>query len=467
LSRALGVFLVTGAAVAVAALLFGAGYPTPIYDGWGYYELSMLLRVRGLGAFPAGIRTYGYPLFTLIATGFRPLSPEGFRLVVFLAQLALYLGACALAARRLARLLDSPEIGLLAYALGALNPALLAQATEPLTDLLSAALILAAVALAWRMPGASRPGGPWLRETLPSFLCAGLAVAVRPANLAAAAGLAAAWALRTVRWKEPRVRALAAGFLAFVAPLLPQALARRAQTGAFLPLVDSGLYRDQAAWGMRALKYGTLVADGHTPFLLWSNPLYRGAATPAEFAAHDPLAYAGTLFLHGFAMVDRDLPFTYVTDLRPWYARPLAIANLLLLGFAVAALAAAATRVVRRRTLDEAAFAVLALVLVGGAYVAVYLPVAVEARFGAPLQALAPAAIGLGVAAKRGASPARARRARLAGAALLAAAAVVLSAWIDRQRSNPPDLRGLSPVLSGEAPRAPEPPAKTPAVSGR
>lgn len=474
--RAIGALLVTGTAVAAAALLFGAGYPTPIYDGWGYYQLSMILRVHGLGGFPAGIRTYGYPFFTLIATGFRPFSPEGFRLVVFLAQLAVYLGACALAARRLERLTGSAGIGLLAYALAALNPPLLAQATEPLTDLVSAALILAAVALAWRMPGAPRPGAAW-RETLPSFLCAGLAVAVRPANLAAAAGLAVAWAVRAVRWREPRARGLVAAVLVGLAvPLAPQMIARRAQTGAFLPLVDSGLYRDQAAWGMRVLKYGTLVADGRTPFLVWTNPLYRGAATPGEFAARDPLAYAGTLLMHGFAMVDRDLPFTYVTDLHPWYARPLAVANLLLLAFALVLLVAAGTRVVRRvaktpgsppiRTFDEPAFAALSLVLVGGAYAAVYLPVAVEARFGAPLQALAPAAIALGVAELRGASSPGTRRAVFAGAALLAAGGVVLSARIDRQRSNPRDLRGLWPEVSGaSASPAPGPdPEKTPAA---
>ena len=324
---------------------------------------------------------------------------------------------------------------------------------------MSAALILAAVALAWRMPGAPRPGGRAFREALPSFVCAGLAVAVRPVSLAAAAGLVAAWALRTARWREPRAPVLAAGLVGLLAPLVPQALARRAQTGAFLPLVDSGLYRDQAAWGMRALKYGTLVMDGRMPFLLWTNPLYRGAATPAEFAARDPLAYVGTLFLHGFAMVDRDLPFTYVTDLDPWYARPIAVANLLLLGLAVAALAAVAARLVRRRALDEPGFAAAAVVLVGGASLAACLPVAVEARFGAPVQALAPAAIALGLAGLRGPEAARTRRAVLAGAALLAGGGLVLSGWFAGRRTNPPDLRALSPAaVSREASPAPAPP---------
>jgi hypothetical protein len=443
------VLVVTGTAVAAAALLFGAGYPTPIYDGWGYYRLAGILLESGFGGFPAGIRTYGYPLFGLVVTGFRPISPEAFRLVVFAAQLAVYLGACALVARRLARLAGSPAIGLLVYALGALNPALLAQATEPLSDLLSAALILLSVAFAWRMPDARRP--PWT-EAFSSFLCAGLAVAVRPANLAAAAALAAAWALRAARWKEFRVRALLAAAAAFLGPILPQALLRRAQTGAFFPLVDAGLYRDQTVWGMRVLKFGTLVVDGKTPFLLWTNPLYRGAAAPAEFALRNPLAYAGTLFLHGFAMVDRDLPFTDVNDLAAWYARPIAIANLLLLGFAAVAVAVAAARLVRRRALDEPAFAAVAIALVGGAYTAVYLPVAVEARFGAPLQALAPAAIGLGIAAARDFLGRRARRGALAMAVLLAAGGIELSAWIDRQRINPPDLRALSPAAAPAAP---------------
>ena len=50
-------------------------------------------------------------------TGWRALPPEEFRLVVFLAQLTAWLGVCALAARRLAAVLESPRAGVAAYAI--------------------------------------------------------------------------------------------------------------------------------------------------------------------------------------------------------------------------------------------------------------------------------------------------------------------------------------------------------------
>jgi hypothetical protein len=220
---------------------------------------------------------------------------------------------------------------------------------------------------------------------------------------------------------------------------------------------------------MRALKYGTLVVAGRPPFLLYSNPLYRGASGPAEFALHDPLAYAGTLFLHGFAMVDRDLPFTYVTNLEPWYRVPLALANLLLLALAIAGLAASVLRIARRRELDDRGFVALSIALVGAAYLAVYLPVAVEARFGLALQALAPALVVELLASLSGPRKAASRGATVAFATLAVAAGVGLSAWIARQRSNPEELRAalLPPPISPAAPGAPATPAPTPRPAGR
>lgn len=491
-SRGVGILVVTAAAAALAVLFFGAGYPTPIYDGWGYYVLTGALRGGDLSIWPTGIRSYGYPLFALAATGFRPVPPAEFRLLVFLAQLVLYLVVCGLVARRLGRIFDSPRLGFAAYALGALNPAPLLQATEPLSDLISAVLILAAVALSWRRPGEASARRLASAEALTSFLCAGAAAAVRPANLAIVAGLAAAWAIRAWRWREGGLRMLLAAATGLAAPLVPQALLRRAQTGALLPLFEPGLYREQATWGMRAIKYGTLVMDTRPPFLLYVNPLYGGAATPAEFALRDPLGYAGTLLLHAFAMLDRDLPFTYVTDLRPWYGTPVAAANFVVLLLALAGLATAAARIAarrrhagvraehregrtpqrsiaRRRSLDERSFVAVATALAGGAYLAVYLPVAVEARFGLPLQALAPAPIVCLLAALRDRERARSRTALLAGTVAALWGSVALSAWIARHRTNPADLRSqLEPAgvsrSEGRAPeRGPSGPPRSPA----
>ena len=40
---------------------FVQGYPTVIYDSWGYHYLSEILRTKGLLAWPTDLRTYGYP----------------------------------------------------------------------------------------------------------------------------------------------------------------------------------------------------------------------------------------------------------------------------------------------------------------------------------------------------------------------------------------------------------------------
>jgi hypothetical protein len=163
---------IAAGAAGVACLAFCAGYPTLIYDSYGYYALAGLLRSTGLTVWPLDTRTYGYPLFVAAATGWRGLPPEEARLLVFAVQLTIWLALSAFAARRLARVLGSPAAGTAAFALSALNPVLLISTTEVLSDFLSAALILAAVALTWRMPGdASKPdASPFL-----VFLAAGLA----------------------------------------------------------------------------------------------------------------------------------------------------------------------------------------------------------------------------------------------------------------------------------------------------
>ena len=152
----------TAAAAAIACGGFVAGYPTVIYDSWGYYYLAGILRTAGLAGWPTDVRTYGYPLFAAAVTAFRDLPPEEFRLIVFAAQLAALFAATALAARRLGRVVGSPALATAAYALGVLNPILLLHASEPLSDLLSALLILLAVGFSWRVPDTSpRPETAW------------------------------------------------------------------------------------------------------------------------------------------------------------------------------------------------------------------------------------------------------------------------------------------------------------------
>ena len=423
----------TAVAVALASLWFAAGYPGLIYDGWGYYKLAEILRGPGLRAWPSDVRAYGYALFEAAVTGFREHPPEEFRRIVFLSQLAVYLGACGLVARRLGRIFASPRAGVVAYVLGALNPILLLHTTEPLSDLLSAVLVLLAVAFVWRLPDASPRALAW--DPFWSFLCAGAAVAVRPANLVVVGALAAAWAIRAWRWREVGGRGLIAAAAGLVPLFLPQVAINHALYGTYSPFIQKNLYSLQTSWGMAGLKYGTLVMPGRSPLLVYVNPWYAGDASPSAFLARDPIGYAATLLLHGFAMLDRDLPFTYVTDFDPWYRWPLSILNFGLLYLALAGFVLAWARWRRQeRRLDEAGFVALSAAGVAGAYVLLHLPVEVESRFGLPLLALATPLIVAGWQAAR-----EPRAARLVALLAIPAigAALLLSGWVSRHRTNP------------------------------
>ena len=436
--RRLGIFAATVAAAAIACAGFVAGYPSVIYDSWGYYYLAGILRTAGLAGWPTDVRTYGYPLFAAAVTGFRDLPPEEFRLMLFAAQLAALFVATAIAARRLGRVLGSPGLAAAAYILGVLNPVLLLHTSEPLSDLLSALLILLSVAFSWREPGRpSEPTSAW--APFLAFLCAAAAVAVRPANVVVIAALVLVWIARAIRWRDLDARHVAAAAVGVVPPLLPQMWINHRVFGSFNPLIQRHLYSEQASWGMGALKYATLVMPDRSPFLIYTNPFYRGDPSPRAFLERHPLGYAATLALHGFGILDHDFPFTYVTDLDPSWRTVLAAANFLLLYLAAAGALAVAVRALVRRQLDEAAFAVAAAAVVAAAYAALYLPVEVESRFGLPLQALAAPMIACGVAALAG--PGRLRRVArglvLAAAAPGVAAALWLSGWIEGHRTNP------------------------------
>ena len=253
------------------------------------------------------------------------------------------------------------------------------------------------------------------------------------------AALVLVWAIRAVRWRDVGLAGAGAAIAGLVPPFIPQVLINHRLFGTFNPLIEKDLYRQQANWGMGALKYATLVQPDQSPFLVYVNPLYRGDATPALFLRHHPLHYLATLALHGFAMIDPDLPFTYVTDLAPWYRWPLAVFSYLLVYAALAGSLVGLARILRRRELTADTFVVLSSVLVAGACLALYLPVEVEGRFGLPLLALATPLAVAGVALVRSGPPRR--RSATAFFALGALAAVlggvVLSRWISTTRTNP------------------------------
>ena len=429
---------VTAAAVAIGCAAFVAGYPSVIFDSWGYYYLSGILRTKGLFGWPTDVRTYGYPLFVALVTGFRDVPPEEARLIAFGSQLAIFLGACFFVSRRLARILGSATAGFWAYAFSALNPVLLLHTTELLSDLLSAVLLQLALAFAWRLPADGRASQTASRQIFLSFFCAAAAVEVRPGNAVVVAALVLVWAFRAVRWRDVRIGSAGVALAGFMLPLIPQMMINSRRFGTLSPLIVSDLYRQQRLWGMGALKYGTVLIPGHSPFLTYVNPFYRGDPGPRSFLLHHPVEYVTTLALHAFAMLDSDLPFTYITNLRPGYRWPLSIVNYLLLYLALVGCLLSVARVLRRRPIDETAFALWSTVVVCAAYLAIYLPVEVESRFGLALELLMTPLVVTGALwfVRTRPKPHTARTLLAVGAPAFVLSCALLSAWISTTQTS-------------------------------
>lgn len=423
------VAIVTLCGAGLAGIAYKTGFPELRYDSFHYFTLSRIVSTEGLWGLYSRVRTYGYPLFVATVTGFAGVSPETARGLVFAAQGLIYLAACLFAARVVERVFGHPGFFFGTYAVLALNPLALIHATEVLSDLLSAVLVLAALVLS------IEPGRP-VRRALLAFLCAGLAVAVRPVNLILLPAFAIVWFLRARAYGEPLRRVIAPAFGAVLLALLPQLVSNVRAYGAWTPLLVERLYGEQVGWGMGILKYGTLVAPGLDPQLVYKNPFYPGAGSPAEFLRIRPGGYLATLGLHGFAMFDQDFPFTFITDMRPAYRWPLSLWNYAYLYLAGIGLAVGPAT--WRREGPRLYFAGALLITL--AYVAICLPIAVENRFSLPLYlVLAPATVAAG-AWLSGRRAGTVLAVAIAGAGFVAACAE-LSLWLSAQA---PALAGLA-----------------------
>ncbi len=374
-------WLTTALAAGLAFVFLLSSYPSLIYDSYGYYRLAQNLVTRGLVGAANESRTYGYPVFVAICSGFRLLAPEAVRLLVFPAQLVLFLAACAAAARSLDRVFGCRGVATLFYAAAALNPVLLARVTEVLSDLLSAILVLLAVVLSVQPRQAS--GRP-VAAAAGALVCAALAAVVRPANVTILAAIAILWIVRALTTKSLSARALPVLFAAALLPFVPQLVINLRAYGNPDPLIVADLYRDQTHWGMANLKYATSVLPGQPPEIVYSNPLYRGDPSPGEFLRRSPVEYLVTLGVHLFAMLDHDFLFTYVTDLHPWYRWPLSAMNLVFLVLAGWGIVLA----LRTSPSRDARFATAAILFTSLLYLGIHLPIAVESRFSVPIDLL-------------------------------------------------------------------------------
>ena len=417
---------VTAAAAVLASLFFRSGYPGVIYDAFHYYTLSSIVSVEGLGNLFSRVRMYGYPLFISLVTGFSNPPPEAARAIVAAAQTTVYVAAAFYAARVTERVFRTAKAFPGTYVLLTLNPIALIRATELLSDSLSAVLVGLSLFVSLEEGHATRRAGL-------AFFAAGLAVAVRPANVVILPALVVLWLLRARQYREGGRLAgsLAIGALCVAAALAPQLYGNVKAWDAWTPLLVDRLYASQVNWGTEILKYGTVVIPDRPPQLVYRNPLRpEGVSTPADFWRAAPLDYLATLGAHGFAMIDHDYPFTYIASRPPAWRWPLALANYAFFYLSAVGLGLI---LVRERGTPAGLYGAGAA-LFTAALVAIYLPAAVESRFSMPLYVLLPPAAIYALLWLAGRRSGTILAVAIAGGGFVAAC-VQLSLWLSRQAS--------------------------------
>jgi hypothetical protein len=392
--------IVSAGAAALGVFLLAVGQQPVVYDAEGYYHLAVLIAHNGLFGYSVGpgaadgalptllqVKPNGYPFFLALVGLLSTYDLNGLRGVVFCVQLVTYLVVCRVAAHRLGSIFQSPRIQLAVFAATALNVLLLIHATEMLSDLLSTSLVYLAVVLSLPRPEQSTAVSH--RDLPASFLLASVATVVRSANVTFLAALTLIWFLRWYWFGDLRWRFVPAVIVLAATPFVPQVVNNYLGFGSLSPFVARNEYAGDLGPGAASLKYITVVIPGQNPQWIYANPfLTVGPGTTLDVVLQSqPLGYAATLALHGFAVLDQDYPFPYVTDLRPWYRWPVSIANYVFLGLGAAGLylglrASSAARGDPRR------FAFIATGLACAACVAVYLAPHVENRYSMPVYPL-------------------------------------------------------------------------------
>lgn len=398
-----------GAVLTANGFFWGHGHVL-LHDAGGYYELSKIISQNGLFRFwddqhtmnPGlyvlfELRTYGYPLFLALCSLFTNHDPLVVQIAVFSCQLLLCLAACLFCARVLQSVFKSPEFGTWLYVCTVLNPYVLIHTTELLSDLLSAVLVYVIFALSLKAglhgteddDGLAGQASSQARSAGIVFLAsclAGFSVMVRPANIAVILALVILWSIRAVIAKRLSLRLLPVMTLGLFLPFVPQLANNYRNFHKIQPLVMGNVGGAELALGCWNLKYATVVLDHENPQLFYPNPFARREiATPHDFLRKRPLAFALTLALHGFALLDQDFPFTYIRDLHPWYRWPLSILNYLFLAGSFYGMSVVLRRFLRRARVDRATWAALAALILSGCYLGLYLPCQPEARYSLPV----------------------------------------------------------------------------------
>ncbi len=213
-------------------------------DARGYYELSKIICQNGLFCFcddqqtmdPVfhvlfDLRTYGYPLFVAFCSLFTSHETIAVQVVVFSAQLFIYLAVCHFVATNLEFRSGDPRFKRWLFICTALNPFLLIYTTELLTDLLSAVTIYLVLALVLKArlnrreeydstgPGRTRHPTAILFS---ASLLASFSAMVRPANVAIIGALLLIWCVTVALRKRVALMELFVIAVGLFIPLIPQ-----------------------------------------------------------------------------------------------------------------------------------------------------------------------------------------------------------------------------------------------------
>jgi hypothetical protein len=384
--------------VLLGALLFVADGQGVYHDAFNYYTLAQLIATGGLFGYsinPAATGPYlpvllqvkpnGYPFLLSLVGLFSTFDPERLRVVVFGLQLCLYILICRSAAARLARIFDSRRLEVCVFAATALNPWLLVQTTEMLSDLVSAALVYLSVVLALPVParGGARP-----RDAVLSCFLGGLSTTVRSANVAALGALGLIWIMRWLLFRNINLRLAPLMLVAAIAPFTPQVVNNVLAFGSTSPFVARNEYATDLDFGARTLKYLTVIDPTEKLQWVYANPLLpEDTITADEFMRRAPLGYVATLALHGFTLLDQDYPLTFVTSLHPWYRWPSSLGSWLYIGMSCLGLWVG-LRKSWQPVPNPRAFALLAVTITCLACLAIYIPPHVENRYSLPLYPL-------------------------------------------------------------------------------
>jgi hypothetical protein len=317
--RQITVLLVSAA---MAGMLLASHLQTPLVaDAFVYQFYAIRAREWGLFDDLGTLRAYGYPLFLSWLTWISGLDHLRLSIAAGVTQYALYLGGVLVLAYSLR---SNGRIGQAVVAGLLLNPWLLAQVTDSLTEAPTLILLVWIAALTLLAGRAGSPG----RYGVFTFCAAALVAAtviVRPGSLV----IALAWHMAMVlglllrksdhRWWTVHVLGVVVSGVIVWGPQAAYnyAVADRLAFPLICKLGDL-----QLSWGIRLWRYETLVGpEGAAPWY-YPNPLFaeRLPTGPAAFwYVQYASAGAVTVLAHLFNAFSIHYLFTYVRDLQPWY----------------------------------------------------------------------------------------------------------------------------------------------------